>query len=208
MRTSIRQRIYLGFSLVILLTIAVGGYSVYQQGVVNEQYLVRGRLEEIARLVLTEDGLASRLIGLGEGYRLAPTPERIADLEQTRREIEEIGDKLIGLSFSAEQRKIYVEIRDNARAVKPEETRLAAAGAALAQARERLFTGGDELTSATNTLVGDVRARGGEALLGRAQTVEGAVLLVRVANWRFLATFDSNGPATFARNVEKAEAAL
>ncbi|MGT2479387.1 hypothetical protein ACU4GR_12070 [Methylobacterium oryzae CBMB20] len=53
-----------------------------------------------------------------------------------------------------------------------------------------------------------MRARAGEALLGRAQTVESAVLLVRVANWRFLATFDPNGPATFARNLERAEAAL
>ncbi|MCJ2064691.1 hypothetical protein MKK63_18515 [Methylobacterium sp. J-088] len=59
----------------------------------------------------------------------------------------------------------------------------------MAEAKGRLFTGGDALTAATNTL-------------------ESAVLLVRVANWRFLATFDPNGPATFAKNVEKAEAGL
>jgi hypothetical protein len=31
---------------------------------------------------------------------------------------------------------------------------------------------------------------------------------VRVANWRFLATTDAGGPATFATNVRAAEAAL
>ncbi|MCJ2087916.1 methyl-accepting chemotaxis protein [Methylobacterium sp. E-005] len=208
MKIGIRQRIYSGFALIILLTVAVGGYSIYQQGVVNDQYAVRGRLEEIARLVLIDDGLSSRLVDLGEGYRLAPTPERIAELEQMRGEIEATGDKLVALSLSPERRKIYVEIRDNARAAKPEVGRLAAAGTAFAQAKARLFTGGDELTGATNTLVDDVRARGGEALLGRAQVVESAMLLVRVANWRFLATFDPNGPSIFAKNVEKAEAAL
>ena len=37
---------------------------------------------------------------------------------------------------------------------------------------------------------------------------EKAVLLVRVANWRFLATLDSKGPATFKTNREKADAAM
>ena len=208
MKLGIRQRLYAGFALLVLTATCLGIYSIYQQSVVNAQYAVRTHLEEIARLILVNDGLAGRLTGLAEQYRLAPAPERIAELEQTRREIEEIGEKLIGLSTDAARRKIYVEIRDTAQALKPELDRLTAAGAAMSQAKALLFTGGDALTGATNTLVAEVRARAGEALLSRAQTVESAVLLVRVANWRFLATFDPNGPATFAKNVEKAEAAL
>jgi hypothetical protein len=38
--------------------------------------------------------------------------------------------------------------------------------------------------------------------------VETAVLLVRVANWRFLATLDPKGMATFETNDAKASAAL
>jgi hypothetical protein len=38
--------------------------------------------------------------------------------------------------------------------------------------------------------------------------LETAVLLVRVANWRFLATHDAKGPSVFKENVEKAQAAL
>ncbi|WP_267427153.1 hypothetical protein [Methylobacterium sp. GC_Met_2] len=110
------------------------------------------------------------MVGQSELYRLAPAPERIAALERARR-------------------KLYEQIRDHARALKAELDRLAAAGTTVAEAKGRLFTGGDALTAATNTL-------------------ESAVLLVRVANWRFLATFDPNGPATFAKNVEKAEAGL
>ncbi|SDA21357.1 Methyl-accepting chemotaxis protein [Methylobacterium sp. UNC378MF] len=208
MRIGIRRRLYVGFALLVLIAGCIGGYSVHQQDVVSEQYDVRGRLEQIARTILVVNGLAVRLTGFGEQYHLAPAPERLAVLEQTRREIEETAEKLIGLAFVQERRKLYVEIRDKARTLKPELDRLAAAGIALSQAKARLFTGGDELTNATNTLVAEVRARASESLLGRAQTAESAVLLVRVANWRFLATFDTNGPATFAKNVEKAEAAL
>jgi len=208
MRIGIRKRLYVGFALLVLIAGCIGGYSVHQQDVVSEQYDVRGRLEQIARTILVVNGLAVRLTGFGEQYHLAPAPERLAVLEQTRREIEETAEKLIGLAFVQERRKLYVEIRDKARTLKPELDRLAAAGIALSQAKARLFTGGDELTNATNTLVAEVRARASESLLGRAQTAESAVLLVRVANWRFLATFDPNGPATFAKNVEKAEAAL
>jgi len=41
-----------------------------------------------------------------------------------------------------------------------------------------------------------------------AQTAESAVLLVRVANWRFLATHDPKGPATFITSHQKAGEAL
>ena len=159
MRIGIRKRLYVGFALLVLIAGCIGGYSVHQQDVVSEQYDVRGRLEQIARTILVVNGLAGRLTGFGEQYHLAPAPERLAVLEQTRREIEETAEKLIGLAFVQERRKLYVEIRDKARTLKPELDRLAAAGIALSQAKARLFTGGDELTNATNTLVAEVRAR-------------------------------------------------
>ncbi|MCJ2137511.1 methyl-accepting chemotaxis protein [Methylobacterium sp. J-026] len=208
MKIGIRLRLYAGFGLLVLIAAGISGYSLYQQAVINEQYALRGRLELIARTIFTVNSLAARLAGEAEQYRLAPTPERIVALEQTRRDIEETGKTLIGLAITESRRKVYVEIEDNARALKPELDRLASAGVSLSQAKERLFTGGDELTSATNTLVAEAHARASAALLGDAQTVESAVLLVRVANWRFLATLDPKGPATFTKNVEKAEATL
>ena len=197
MKIGIRLRLYAGFGLLVLIAGGIGGYSLYQQNLINEQYALRGRLELIARTIFTVNSLAARLAGQAQQYRLTPTPERIAALEQTRRSIEETGETLSGLAFVEERRKLYVEIRDAARALKPDLDRLGAAGATLNQAKEHLFTGGDELTGATSSLVAEVRARAGEALLGRAQTVESAVLLVRVANWRFLATFDPNGPVSY-----------
>ncbi|MCJ2097436.1 methyl-accepting chemotaxis protein [Methylobacterium sp. E-046] len=216
MKFGIRWRLYIGFALLVLLAAGIGGYSIHQQAVIDEQYALRGRLELIARTIFSVGNLASRLTGQAEQYRLAPMPERIADLERTRREIEETGATLIDLAFVDERRRVYEEIRDAARSLKPELERLRAAGTSLIHAKQQLFAGGDELTGATNTLVAAVRAQAGGApggaqggaLFGSAQTVEAAMLLVRVANWRFLATLDPNGPATFAKSVEKAESAL
>jgi len=208
MKLGIRQRLYSRFALLVIIAGCIGGYSLYQQSVVSEQYALRSRLELIARTIFAANSLAAHLAGEAEQYRLAPAPERVAALEQARRSIEETAETLIELAYVEARRKLYVEVRDTARALKPELERLASAGVTLTQARGRLFTGGDELTSATNTLVADVRTRAGEPLLVRAQAVESTVLLVRVANWRFLATFDPNGPTTFAKAVEKAEATL
>ena len=92
--------------------------------------------------------------------------------------------------------------------MKPELERLVAAGRVMAEAKATLFSGGDELTRATSALVADMRARGNDAQILQAATTESAMLLVRVANWRFLAVRDAKGPATFAANAAKAEAAL
>ena len=208
MNFSISFRIYAGFILLMLLGGIVGIYSFYQQGVVNDQYALRGRLDTIARQVFTLNSLAAKLAGEVEQNQVTPKPERIAALEPVRREAEDIADQLSALAISDEGRRLYMGTRDHARALKPELDRLAAAGASLSAAKDALFTGGDTLTQATKVLVAAVRAQAGGATLGEAQSAESAILLVRVANWRFLATFDPKGPATFATNVGKAKAAL
>ncbi|MGT2479388.1 hypothetical protein ACU4GR_12075 [Methylobacterium oryzae CBMB20] len=108
------MRLYAGFGLLVLIAGGIGGYSLYQQNLINEQYALRGRLELIARTIFTVNSLAARLAGQAQQYRLTPTPERIAALEQTRRGIEETGETLSGLAFVEERRKLYVEIRDAA----------------------------------------------------------------------------------------------
>ncbi|MCJ2057279.1 methyl-accepting chemotaxis protein [Methylobacterium sp. J-048] len=208
MNLGIRLRLYAGFSFLVLIAAVIGIYSFYQQTVINEQYAARGRLETIARSVFTLNSLAANLTGEAEQSRLAPKPEQITALERTRQAIEQTTEALVTLALSDEGRRLYAEARDHARALKPELDRLAAAGTSLSAAKDGLFTGGDTLTRATNLLVAEVRVHAGGGTLAAAQTAEGAILLVRVANWRFLATLDPKGPATFATAVEKAKAAL
>ena len=183
-------------------------YMIYQQGLINEQYDKRIQFESGVRSAIQLAGLAERLIGEAGLFRFAPKPERIAGIEQARQAIEELAEARRAVTQSDQRRALYARTRDDARSVRPALERLATAGAGLNAAKDTLFTGGDALTHATSALVEAVRARADRDILSRAQDVESAVLLVRVANWRFLATGDPKGPATFAANAAKAQRAV
>src|SRR5260370_8250829 len=76
------------------------------------------------------------------------------------------------------------------------------------RARAKLVAVGEELTAPADRLIDAAQASRDAALMEAAAEVEGATLRVRVANWRFIATNDPKGPATFKANVEKTTAAI
>ncbi|WP_342447358.1 HAMP domain-containing methyl-accepting chemotaxis protein [Methylobacterium platani] len=192
----------------VLIAAAIGGFSISQQAEIRAQYERKARLEGVARKILALQGASTALTGEAEQYKLAPDPVRIASMQQARETIEEGSRTLAETAISEERRKLYGGARDHARQLKPELERLIAAGRVMAEAKATLFPGGDELTRSTSALVADMRARGNDAQILQAAVTESAMLLVRVANWRFLAVRDAKGPATFATNAAKAEAAL
>ena len=74
--------------------------------------------------------------------------------------------------------------------------------------RTKLFAGGDQMSADTSKLVAAARQSGNNDIDIAARSVESAILLVRVGNWRFLATSDPKGPTTFKTNAVIATAAL
>ena len=74
--------------------------------------------------------------------------------------------------------------------------------------RSALFSGGEQLSAAVDRLMEAAKASTNLALVTRVGAIESAILLGRVANWRFLATTDPKGPATFNASVQRAEAVI
>jgi diguanylate cyclase (GGDEF)-like protein len=75
--------------------------------------------------------------------------------------------------------------------------------------RAKLFSGGDELIAAADELVQQTRAAiTDDKIAALVNPIEMRILLVRVANWRFLATRDPKGLATFKSNADYAVAAV
>jgi methyl-accepting chemotaxis protein len=99
-------------------------------------------------------------------------------------------------------------VQDALREHESDLNRFAQSGAAWLAARGRLFSGGDALTAAANSLTDAARSTKDPAVLDAAARIDSGVLLVRVANWRFMATLDRAGPTTFATSVERARAAI
>jgi methyl-accepting chemotaxis protein len=72
----------------------------------------------------------------------------------------------------------------------------------------KLFSEGDQLSASSEKLFAAARGGGEPSMAALAGEVEATVLLVRVANWRFLATQDARGPETFKSNLANARAAI
>ncbi|KAB1070686.1 HAMP domain-containing protein [Methylobacterium planeticum] len=215
MRTGIQTRLYGGFAALVVLAGTLGVLSYGQVGGLVGQYGERIRIESNARDLVTINRFAERLSSHAEEYRTAQKPELLPAMTEEIGQIVSISAMLSTVTRSEERRALYTTIGRTADAIKAELGRFGTLGESIRETRAKLFTGGDALTKATNTLVAEVQGAASDHdgaraddLTQRAGAVESAVLLVRVANWRFLATHDPKGPATFAAQVTKAEAVL
>ncbi len=74
--------------------------------------------------------------------------------------------------------------------------------------KAKLFSGDEQMTADTARLVAAARQSGSNEIDAAAGKVEAAALLAGVTNWRFLATSDPKGAATFKTNATAAMAAL
>jgi len=207
MKFGIRTRLYACFGTLMLLTAGIGGAAQYQFEDLLGRFEQRNRIELNTRNIITVVGLTDRFAAQALEYKSSAKPETLTTLEETRRRIVGISTSVTNNTISEERRKLYAELRDRGEDLREDVVRFGTSSATVATARTRLFGGGNELTRLTGALIAEIRSKGNEAQLSQAQAVESAMLLVRVAGWRFLATMDPNGPATFAENNRKAAAA-
>jgi methyl-accepting chemotaxis protein len=111
-------------------------------------------------------------------------------------------------TLSAERLAIYKAISDRLAEQVTGAAKLVELGQTANEGRARLFTGGDALTAATGKMVEAARATQDPTTESISAQAERAILLVRVNNWRFLATHDTAGPGKFRGVAEQAEKML
>ncbi|CAM3158377.1 hypothetical protein JHFBIEKO_4649 [Methylobacterium mesophilicum] len=204
----IRHRLYAGFAMLVLIAAGIGAFSLHQQSTIDGYYDARSRLDQGSRSILAISNLALRLTGAAEKYRFESDPAQVAAIEQMRQAIEAASINHLVATPSEERRRIYGEIRDEARALKPGLERLAAAGSTLTETRTAMFAGGDQLTRFADALIAEARGRGDDALIYRVQAVENAVLRTRLAAARLTIRLRPEDRGVFAEAVEQTRAAL
>ncbi len=111
-------------------------------------------------------------------------------------------------TVSEERLKIYNGLTSDIEKLKSLRERMGAAIDATTKGKATLLAGGDELTANTSKVVAAATATGDSYVSAFVTELEAKILLVRVANWRFLAVRDAKGPATFRTNVERAQQRL
>jgi methyl-accepting chemotaxis protein len=204
----IKSRIYAGFAVLVVVAAAVAAFGVLELTGVDRQI---GKFVSISGNTtrnLEVQHLAEQMRRNVLRFRAYQDEAAVKEFEAEQAKAIELLAAAKQATLSDERRRLYGEASEAIAGAKQNFDKLAALGSKFAAARAKLFTGGDELTAATAKLLDTARGQSDIGVRSQANDLEAAVLLVRVANWRFLATHDVKGPATFKTNVEKATAAL
>ena len=205
MALSIRSRIYGGSGVLVALSLMIAGFAIWQiQGLQTQsEKLVRIALQNTRLLninVTTETMRRSMNM-----YRLEPDAKRMDAIRTGADTAAKLLADAIRDSISPERKVLYGKTLEILAKLGRDISVFAAATGESVAEKATLFKGGDELTATTSKLAQSIRAAGDEGLAGQLET---SILLVRVANWRFLATNDEKGPSTFKNNVLKANTVL
>jgi methyl-accepting chemotaxis protein len=207
-RLTVRARIYIGFAALVVLGVALAIFGVYQLSTVGTNV---GKMDALAANTQRALATTREFEAIRRAARRYSSDASEASLKEARDSASRADTLLTDsaqATLSEERRKIYRVVDDTLRTIRTQLDQLGQLGSTWIAERAKLFSGGDALTAATEKLVTAARASNDEALGNAADRVESSVLLVRVANWRFIATEDKGGVNTFQTNAEKANAAV
>jgi methyl-accepting chemotaxis protein len=208
LRLKVRTRIFVGFGLLVILSAALAGFSLMQLRAVGEQISKMNALAaNTARVLQSAHGLETMRRGAIR-YRFDQAEAALADLREARARIEHLLTDAQTVTLSQDRLRLYHDVLSDLRNYDTELGHFLDLSRTMASERAKLFAGGDQLTASTTRLMTATEGSDDPGLIQAASGVESAVLLVRVANWRFLATQDRNGIAVFQANVAKAAAAI
>ena len=198
----IRGRLYGGFGALVLFGAALAGFGVWQlwgiqsdvaDMTVQSQNMIRvseatTQLQAIRRAILR--------------YAFDHDEASFAEAEQRLGKAAELVDEAIKTTTSDERRVVYKEVAKNVAELKTQRAALGDAIKQMLAGRDLLFADGDKMAADVQKFVDAAKET---SFAQAADALESKILLVRVANWRTLATRDAKGLDTFKTNVGKAQ---
>jgi methyl-accepting chemotaxis protein len=198
----ISGRLYAGFGALVLFGIALSGFAVWQFGAIQGQVGVMTlQAESKARSI----EIAMELHAIRRGilrYTLDQDEPSFAEAEKRLDDTTTLLETAVKQTINEERRASYGDVAKDVAEMKAKRIALGEAVKQMAAGRNLMFSDGDKMAANVQTFVD---AADKTPLSHAAGALEAKVLLVRVANWRFMATRDQKGTATFKTNVEKAQ---
>jgi methyl-accepting chemotaxis protein len=194
-------RLYGGFGVLILFGIALAGMAVWQLWAIQGQVSL---MDLQSRNNLRSVRIMSELHAIRRAvlrYNFDQDEKSFAESGKRLDDAAALLDTAVKASLSEQRRAIYVEVAKLAEDLKAKRAALGDAVKLMAAGRQALFAEGDTMASEVQKFLDATHAT---PFVLAADTLEAKVLLVRVANWRFIATRDPKGVATFHTNMDKA----
>ncbi|MEA2737792.1 MAG: hypothetical protein QOH05_1099 [Acetobacteraceae bacterium] len=208
LRFGLRSRLSLGFAVLVAFGLGLAGFGMLGLSKITDSV---GRMEALSGNLVRVQQVAHQLEVIRRAsnrYRIDADPASLADMKQAEQLTTGLLADAANATLSEQRRKLYAGISQSLRSAIVEREAFAQAYEAGFAERAKLFTSGDILTAATGRLVVASRAASNIEQLVAAGHVESAILLVQVANWRFLSTLDPKGPSVFKTNLDGATTAL
>ena len=199
----IKTRLYGGFGVLVALGLLMAGFGLWQSSATSERV---ERLSTQAENAIGVVKISSELQAIRRAllrYQFDNDEASFAEAERR------LGATATMLEQSAKEAGSDMQ-RDSARqlqksivAIQEARTALGGAVKVYSTGRTALFSEGDKMSADVQKFLDAMQA---SDFADAARALESRVLLVRVANWRFLATRDPKGRDTFKSNLGKAMA--
>ena len=207
-RLRIRGRLYAGFMALVVVGLVMAVVAIWNLRSVQDQVAKASAFSDsTARVLEISTHLqAIQRANLRYIYDASESAMREAsEREAAATELLQVGAKG---TLSEERRKLYNDLVADIAKMKTLRDNLGDAVNEARTGKATLLPSGDELTVKMNKLVDVARAAVDEDTASLVADLESRLLLVQIANWRFLALRDTKGPANFRTNVDRASQRL
>src|SRR6266851_5321454 len=198
----ITGRLYGGFGALLLFCAGLAGFAVWQLSAIHTEV---ASLTVQSKNAIRVGEITTELQGTRRAllrYTFDQDEASFAEAEKRMSKTTDLLEEAVKTTISEERRTVY---RDAAKEIAELKTKRLALGDAMKQmlaGRNLLFSDGDQMAADVQKFVD---AADKTDFSHEANALETKVLVLRVANWRMLATRDAKGLANFKTNVEKAQ---
>jgi methyl-accepting chemotaxis protein len=198
----IRGRLYGGFGALLVFCAALAGFAVWQLWGIETQV---GMMTLQSKNTIRVGDIATELQATRRGllrYTFDQDEASFAESEKRLSKITDLLEEAVRTTIVEERRAVYKAAGKEIAELKTKRVALGDAIKQMLAGRNLLFTDGDKMAADVQKLVD---AADKTDFSHEAAALEAKVLLLRVANWRMLATRDSKGLETFKTNLAKAQ---
>jgi hypothetical protein len=208
-RLGLKPRVYSSFAVLVGIALALACFTIWELLSIETGVQKFSAINDNTTRALEVSNRIEIILRSNLRYAIRADEQSIKDAETAEASAIELLNAAADATLSEERRTIYNGLRSDIVSLRAKRETLVGFVTQMTADRAKLFTGGDELIAAAEELVQQSRAATtDDKLAALVNPIESSMLLVRVANWRFLATRDPKGPATFKTNADDAVAAI
>jgi methyl-accepting chemotaxis protein len=208
LRLGLKPRLYSGFGILVALGLGLAGYAAIELSGIRSGVQTFSAINDNTTRAIEVTKRIETIRRANLRYTVDGDEQAVKDAIEAESSAIELLKAAANATLSDERRVTYNGVRSDVDSLRGKRETLIALGKQMQADRAKLFGVGDELSAATEKLMQSRQAISDRSVAALAIPIESAVLLVRVANWRFLATRDPKGPATFKTNAEHASATI